>query len=257
MLAESGSGHSAGALGMVEIFTALYFKVLKISPKDPTWSKRDRLVLSAGHICPVLYAALAERGYFPRKELLSLRAIGSRLQGHPRIFDLPGIENSSGSLGQGLSQALGISLALKNKAKVYAILSDGEHQEGQIWEAVMWAGHHKLNNLITIIDRNSIQISGSTEQILGLGSLSQKYQSFGWNTLEISGNDLEEVCLAFEKITARRKGPWCIVANTVSGYGVDFISGDYRWHGKVPTPVQAEQAAIEIWKPKSISKPEN
>lgn len=247
MLVESGSGHTAGPLGLADIFTALYFQVLKHNPSQPDWPERDRLVLSAGHNCPVLYAAMAETGYFPRALLFTLRKFGSPLQGHPHNLSLPGIESSSGPLGQGLSQAAGMAWALKNTGqRVFTVLSDGEHQEGQTWEAIMWAGHNHLHNLIAIIDRNRIQISGNTEQILGLDPLADKYISFGWKVLSINGNNMSDILGALQANTEVNSQPLCIIANTTPGKGVDFMENDPGWHGRVPTPEEAERAYQQL-----------
>src|ERR1043165_9156396 len=196
MLLAAGSGHSAGPLDMADVFTALYFDVLKHDPQNPTWDGRDYLVLSAGHICPVLYATLAEAGYFPKEELLTLRKLGTRLHGHPNRLDLPGIETSSGPLAQGTSQATGLAYAFKmdhKKNHVYLIMSDGEQQEGQTWEAVMFAGKNKLHNLTGIIDRNNIQIDGYTEDVMPLENLREKYEAFNWHVLEVDGHNLQEI----------------------------------------------------------------
>ena len=249
MLLEAGSGHSAGPLGMADIFTALYFEVLNIDPKRPTWPDRDRLVLSAGHICPVLYAALAHRGYFPVEELMTLRQFGTRLHGHPHNLALPGIENSSGPLGQGLSQAAGMALAAKlddKRWRTYAVLSDGEHDEGQTWEAVMFAGKNELHNLTAIIDRNNIQIDGFTEDVMPLEPLCDKYRSFNWHVLEIDGHNFEDIVAAFRHAKAVFKKPTVIIAHTLPGKGVDFMENDYRWHGRIPKNDEAKKALQEL-----------
>ena len=249
MLLEAGSGHSAGPLGMADIFTALYFEVLNIDPKRPTWPDRDRLVLSAGHICPVLYAALAHRGYFPVEELMTLRQFGTRLHGHPHNLALPGIENSSGPLGQGLSQAAGMALAAKlddKRWRTYAVLSDGEHDEGQTWEAVMFAGKNELHNLTAIIDRNNIQIDGFTEDVMPLEPLCDKYRSFNWHVLEIDGHNFEDIVAAFRHAKAVFEKPTVIIAHTIPGKGVDFMENDYRWHGRIPKNDEAKKALQEL-----------
>lgn len=249
MLVEAGSGHSAGPLGMADIFAALYFEVLNIDPKKPHWPERDRLVLSAGHICPVLYAAMAHRGFFPRSELLTLRKYGTRLHGHPHNLALPGIENSSGPLGQGLSQACGMALAARlddKKWRVYAVLSDGEHDEGQTWEAVMFAGKNKLHNLTAVVDRNNIQIDGFTEDVMPLEPFADKYKSFGWHVLEIDGHNFDNITAAFRHARAVFEKPTCIIAHTIPGKGVDFMENDFHWHGKPPTADQAKKALSEL-----------
>ena len=215
MLLEAGSGHSAGPLGMADIFTALYFNVLNHDPTKPDWEDRDRLVLSNGHICPVLYATLAHAGYFPVSELKTLRKLGTRLQGHPHRSTLPGLETTSGPLGSGLSQACGMALAgLMDKKKwwVYCLTSDGEHDAGNTWEAIMWAGKNKLNNLTVIIDRNNIQIDGFTENIMPLEPLKQKYEAFGWHVLEIDGHNFEEIVNAVEEAKAIFEKPTVIIS---------------------------------------------
>lgn len=249
MLLEAKSGHSAGPLGMADVFTALYFNVLKHKPEDPHWAGRDRLVLSCGHICPVLYASLAESGYFPKEELITLRKFGSRLQGHPHNLDLPGIENSSGPLGQGLSQAVGMALAAKMdhmQHRIYCICSDGEQDEGQIWEAVMLAGKHALNNLTVIMDRNNIQIDGFTENVMPLEPLRQKYESFNWHVIEIDGNNVREVIDACNQAKAIYEKPVMIMAHTIPGKGVGFMEFNYEWHGVAPDKDQAEKALLEL-----------
>ena len=249
MLLEAGSGHSAGPLGMADIFTALYFDILNIDPKKPTWPDRDRLVLSCGHICPVLYATLAHRGYFPVEELMTLRKFGTRLHGHPHNLELPGIENSSGPLGQGLSQAIGMALSAKldnKKWRTYAVLSDGEHDEGQTWEAIMFAGKNELHNLTAVIDRNNIQIDGFTEDVMPLEPLADKYRSFNWHVLEIDGHNFEDIIAAFRHAKAVFEKPTVIIAHTIPGKGVDFMENDYHWHGKVPKSDEARLAIKEL-----------
>lgn len=249
MLVEAGSGHSAGPLGMADIFTALYFEVLNIKPESPHWPERDRLVLSCGHVCPVLYATLAHRGYFPRPELLTLRKFGTRLSGHPHNLALPGIENSSGPLGQGLSQAIGMALAAKldnKKWRTYAILSDGEQDEGQVWEAVMFAGKNQIHNLTAIIDRNNIQIDGFTEDVMPLEPLADKYRAFNWHVLEVDGHNFEEIVGALRHSRAVFEKPTVIIAHTIPGKGVDFMENDYNWHGKPPQADEARLALREL-----------
>lgn len=244
-LTEAGSGHLGGSLGLADIFTALYFRILKHDPKNPTWEDRDRLILSIGHVAPVLYTTLAHAGYFPKEELLSLRKLNSRLQGHPgRDHGLPGLELSAGSLGQGLSVANGIALAAKidkMNFKTYCILGDGELQEGSIWEAAMSAAHHKLSNLIAIIDRNEVQIDGKTADVMEIEPLADKWKSFGWNILRCNGHNYEELMSTFEKAKNNKDHPSVIIAKTIMGKGVKEIEDDYKWHGKVPTLEQAKR----------------
>lgn len=243
MLVEAGSGHSAGPLGMADVFTALYFNILNIDPKNPTWEERDRLVVSSGHIAPVIYATLANRGYFSREELKTLRKNETRLQGHPHFGSLPGIETTSGPLGQGLSQAIGMALAArldKKTYRIFAILSDGEHDEGQTWEAVLFAGKNKLHNLTAIVDRNNIQIDGMTEDIMPLEPFREKYESFNWHVIEIDGHNLEEIIDACNQAKAIEAKPTCIIAHTIPGKGVGFMEYDYRWHGNPPGTQEIE-----------------
>jgi len=244
MLAEAKSGHSAGSLGMTEVFTALYFNVLSHDPKKPDWKDRDRLLLSNGHICPVQYAALANAGYFPKSELITLRKLGSHLQGHPHRGLLPGIENSSGPLGQGLSQAVGMAIVAKREERpwrVFCLVSDGEQAEGQIWEAVLLANKYKLSNLVVIMDRNNIQIDGFTEEILPLESIEEKYRSFGWNVIHADGHDLLKIISACEESKKSEK-PTMIIAHTVPGKGIPFMELLVEWHGKSPSKEQAAEA---------------
>lgn len=248
-LYHAGSGHPGGSLGMTDVFTSLYFYVINHDPKKPLSKNRDRVVLSNGHICPAQYASLAVSRYFPIKELKTLRKINSRLQGHPHRTSLPGIETTSGPLGEGLSQAIGIALAAKmdkEKHYVFCLTSDGEHQEGNHWEAVMLAGANKLNNLIQIIDRNNIQISGSTEDVLPLEPLKEKYLSFNWKVLEINGNNIKEIIEAIFQAKKEKTKPTVIIAKTVLGMGVSFMENDYKWHGKAPNREEAEKAISEL-----------
>jgi transketolase len=237
MLHEAKSGHSAGSIGLADIFAALYFNILNHDPKNPTWPGRDRLVLSNGHVCPVMYAAMAEADYFPKEELMSLRKLGSRLQGHPHRGSLPGIENSSGPLGQGLSIAVGMALVAKRERKgwrVYCVCSDGEHNEGQTWEAILLASKFKLGNLTVIMDRNNIQIDGFTEDVLPLEPLAEKYRAFGWHVLEVDGHNIEQVidaCSEAKKVIDR---PTMIIAHTVPGKDISFMEFITDWHGKPP-----------------------
>jgi transketolase len=244
-LNKSKSGHSAGPLGMTDIFTLLYFKHLNIDPTNPNKPNRDRLVLSNGHICPVLYATMAEKGFFPKEELLSLRKLNSRLQGHPHNLSLPGIENSSGPLGQGISQ--GIGFAINSKLKnlnyfTYIIGSDGELNEGQSWEAIMFAGSNNVSKLIYIIDVNDIQISGKTFDVLNLHPLSKKFKSFNWNVFEIDGNNFSEIDLAISQSKSIINRPCVILAKTIPGKGVDFMEYKFEWHGKTPSDSEAKLA---------------
>lgn len=249
MLLKAGSGHSAGPLGMAEVFTALYFAVLNHKPKQPSWSDRDRLVLSNGHICPVQYAAMARAGYFPRAELMTLRQFGTRLQGHPHRTALPGIEATSGPLGEGISQACGIAYAGKidkKKWNVYCVMGDGELDEGIVWEAVMFAGKHKLANLTAIVDRNNIQIDGATEDVMPLEPLHAKFESFGWHVLDIDGHDISEIISACNQAKAVTEKPVMILAHTIPGHGVDFMEYDFNWHGKTPNAEEAKAALHQL-----------
>lgn len=249
MLVEAGSGHSAGPLGMAEVFTALYFHILNHKPEDPNWPDRDRLVLSNGHICPVLYATLARAGYFPIEELKTLRKFGSRLQGHPHRGSLPGIENTSGPVAQGSSQAVGMALAAKMDKKryqVYCIVGDGEQQEGQTWEAVMFAGKHKLDNLTFIMDRNNIQIDGFTEDVMPLENLKAKYEAFNWHVIEIDGHNIKQIIEACDEAKAIYEKPVMIIAHTIPGKGVDFMEWKYEWHGKPPNLEEAKEALRQL-----------
>ncbi len=248
-LLEAGSGHSAGPLGMADIVTALYFHVLNHNPKKPQWAERDRLVFSNGHICPVQYAAMAIAGYFPIEELKTLRAINSRLQGHPHRSSLPGIETTSGPLGSGLSQSIGMALAAKldrKKSRIYCIMSDGEQQEGNTWEAVMFAGKNRISNLTAIMDRNNIQIDGFTESVMPLEPIRAKYQAFGWHVLEIDGHNIEDFVDAVYEASAIYERPTLIVAHTIPGKGVSFMERDYLWHGKPPNKEEGVKALKEL-----------
>lgn len=252
MLLEAGSGHTAGPLGMADVFTALYFHILKQEPKNPEWPERDRLVLSNGHICPVLYAAMAHAGYFPISELMTLRKFGSRLQGHPHREFLPMLETSSGPLGSGLSQAVGMALAdridrgRKSDRYFYCLMSDGELEEGQSWEAAMLAGKEKPGNLIAILDRNKIQIDGFTDDIMPLEPLREKWEAFRWHVQEINGHDFREIVGAVETAKAVYEKPSMILADTIPGKGVKEFERDFHWHGKPPDKEQAEMALAEL-----------
>lgn len=255
-LVGAGSGHSAGPLGMTDIFTAFYFHILNQKPKDPEWEDRDRLILSNGHICPVRYVTMAYAGYFPMEELKTLRKINSRLQGHPHRTALPGLETTSGPLGSGLSQALGVALArdLDNKKyQVYCLTSDGEHQEGNTWEAAMMAGKLKITNLIQVMDRNNIQIDGYTEKIMPLEPLREKYEAFGWHVLEVDGNNIHAFIDKVNEAKAIYEKPTLIIAHTIPGKGVDFMEGNYLWHGVPPdsgnvtgAPEKGDQAKVAL-----------
>lgn len=249
MLVEAGSGHSAGPLGMADVFTALYFNVLNIDPKKPDWEERDRLVLSNGHICPVLYATLAHAGYFPVSELKTLRKLGSRLQGHPHRTALPGLETTSGPLGSGLSQACGMAYAGQmddKKWHVYCLMSDGEQDAGNTWEAVMFSGKYKLHNLTAIMDRNNIQIDGFTEDIMPLEPIKDKYEAFGWHVLEIDGHNFQAIIGAINEAKAIFEKPTLIIAHTIPGKGVDFMENKFEWHGKPPKPEEAKIALHQL-----------
>ena len=248
-LESAGSGHSAGSLDMADVFTALYGQVMRHDPGNPQWPDRDRLLLSCGHIAPVRYSAMANFGYFPVEELLTLRKFGTRLQGHPERVKLPAVETTSGPLGEGLAQGIGMALAAKVDKKdwrVYVVTSDAEHQCGLHMEAMMTAPKFKLDNLTCIIDRNFIQIDGSTEEIMPLEPLADKYRAFNWEVLECDGNDMAAVVAAFEQAKTVKGKPTVIIANTVPGKGVSYMEGDYTWHGKPPNKEQAEVALREL-----------
>jgi transketolase len=245
MLLEAKSGHSAGPLGFADVMTALYFHVANVNPKNPADPNRDRIMFSNGHMAPVWYAVLAERGYFPKKELITLRKLGSRLQGHPHCCALPGIDASSGPLGQGISQACGMAWAGLNDKKnwrVYCLMGDGELDEGQCWEAFMFAGKNKLRNLTAIVDRNNIQIDGFTEDVMPLESLRAKFESFNWHVIEVDGHNIREIVDACNEADAIYEHPTVILAHTIPGKGVEFMERDFRWHGISPNPEQAKEA---------------
>ena len=252
MLVDAGVGHTAGPLGMADIFTALYFHVLKHDPKKPDWKDRDRLLLSNGHICPVRYVAMHYAGYDIRKEELStFRQINSRIEGHPDVNRMPAMETSSGPLGEGLSLGAGMAHAAKmdgrqNDFHIWCLTSDGEHEEGMIWEAAMYAAKYRLHNLTCIIDRNNIQIDGNTEDVMPLEPLRDKYESFGWAVLEMNGHDMREIVSTLEEAEAIQQSPVCIIANTIPGKGVDFMEQDYKWHGVPPNEEQAEEAMKQL-----------
>ena len=249
MLLEAKSGHSAGPLGMADVFATLYFNILRHDPQNPTWVDRDKLVLSCGHICPVLYATMAEAGYFPKEELKTLRKLGTRLHGHPHNLALPGLENSSGPLGQGLSQAVGMALASRldrTTGRIYAICSDGEQDEGQVWEALMFAGKNKLHNLTVILDRNNIQIDGYTEDIMPLEPLKDKYEAFNFHVIEVDGHNYQQIIDACNEARAIYEKPTMIIAHTIPGKGVGFMEYDYKWHGTPPNKEQASKALNDL-----------
>ncbi len=252
MLLEAGSGHTAGPLGMADVFTALYFDIMRHKPEDPAWADRDRLVLSNGHINPVLYATMAHAGYFPLEELQTLRKFGSRLQGHPHREYLPMLENSSGPLGSGLSQAVGMAIAdrmdfgVTSSKYFYCLLGDGELNEGNNWEAIMLAGKEKLRNVIAIVDRNNIQIDGYTEDIMPLDSLTEKWEAFNWHVQEIDGNNIEAVINAVNKAKAVFEKPSVIIARTIPGRGVREFERKFEWHGKAPNKEEATMALDEL-----------
>ena len=250
MLEHAGSGHSAGPLGLADIFAALYFDILKHDPKRPDWDQRDLLVLSNGHCVPVRYVTMAHAGYFDKKELMTLRQLGSRLQGHPERTRLPGMETTSGPLGSGLSQAAGMALAMRmNKDHhrwVYVVMSDGEQDEGNVWEAAMLTSKYKLNNVIAITDRNNIQIDGPTETVMPLEDLTAKWEAFGWHVIEIDGHNLEAIIDACAMARAVVEKPVMIIAHTIPGKGVDFMEYDFHWHGSPPNHEQAVKAIQEL-----------
>jgi len=248
-LVEAGSGHSAGPLDLADIFTALYFHILHHRPKQPLWPDRDRLILSCGHVCPVRYAAMARAGYFPLAMLQTLRKLGSPLQGHPELHKLPAVESTSGPLGQGSSVSVGVALAAKmdgKKWRTYSVLSDGEHQEGQVWEAIMFAGKNKLNNLTFLIDRNNIQIDGMTEDVMPLEPLAEKYCAFNWHVIEIDGHNIREIADACEQAKSIYEKPTVIIAHTIPGRGVSFMEKKYEWHGIPPNVEQAAEAFRDL-----------
>jgi len=268
MLVAAGSGHTAGPLGMADIFTAFYFHILAHDPKRPEWEERDRLVLSNGHICPVHYAAMAHAGYFSIEECMTLRKFGSRLQGHPERLRLPGLETTSGPLGEGLSQAAGMAYAFRmdemldlggptsdvgpprsnmgGRRRVYCVMSDGEQDEGNTWEAVSFAGKNKLSNLTAIMDRNNIQIDGMTEDVMPLEPIADKYRAFNWHVLEVDGHNIAEFVSAIDEAKAIYEKPTLIIAHTIPGKGVPEIEFDYHWHGKPPTKEEGKRFLKEI-----------
>lgn len=251
MLEEAGSGHTAGPLDLAEIVTTLYFDIMNIRPDEPEWGGRDYFFLSNGHTVPVQYAVMAERGYFPKDELMTLRKLGSRLQGHPERTKLPGLENTSGPLGSGLSQAAGVAYVLQHIDKephrfVYVVTGDGELDEGNIWEAMMFAGKYKLGQLIVFVDRNNIQIDGPTEEVMPLEDLAAKWKSFGWHVQEIDGHNVASIQDAASMARATENMPSVIISHTIPGKGVDFMEYDYHWHGVPPNHDQAKKALTEL-----------
>lgn len=249
MLLEAGSGHSAGPLGMADIFTALYFNILEHDPKEPEWEERDRLFLSNGHICPVRYTAMAHAGYFPKEWLKTLRKLGSPLQGHPERNKLPGVETTSGPLGSGLGQASGYAYAARmddKKFRIYCICSDGEHDAGNHWEAVLFAGKYNLSNLTAIVDRNNIQIDGHTEDVMPLEPLEDKYKAFNWHVLHIDGHNMEAIIDACDHAKSVYENPTVIIAHTIPGKGVSFMENLPEWHGKPPNTDEAKKALHEL-----------
>jgi len=250
MLEHAGSGHSAGTLGATDIFTALYFDIMNYDPKNPNWDERDMFVLSAGHYAPAVYAAMAHAGFFPKKELMTLRQYGSRLQGHPERTMLPGIETTAGPLGNGLGQAAGMAYSMQidgiHNRWVYCFMGDGELDEGVIWEAAMFAGKYKLQNLIGIVDRNNIQIDGPTEEVMPLEDLKAKWEAFGWHVLEVDGHNIESIIDAASMGRAIVEKPTLIIAHTIPGKGVDFMEYDFHWHGAPPNSQQAKEALHKL-----------
>lgn len=249
MLEKAGSGHSAGPLGMADVFTALYFNIMNHDPEDPMWENRDRLFLSAGHIVPVRYATMAHAGYFDKRKLGTLRQLGSILQGHPERTRLPALESTSGPLGSGLAQAAGYAYSAridKKRFRVYCVCSDGEHQEGNHWEGVMFAGNYKLSNLTVFVDRNNIQIDGYTEQVMPLEPFEAKYSSFNWHVLHINGHNMQEIIDAVGHARAVYEKPTVIICHTIPGKGVGFMENDPKWHGMVPNREQEKQALHDL-----------
>lgn len=249
MVHAAGSGHPGGSLSSVEILTHLYFNEMNINPETPTNPKRDRFVLSKGHAAPVLYSTLARRGYFDPKELLSLRKIGHMLQGHPNMNYVPGVDMSTGSLGQGISASVGIALAGQldqEDYRTYALLGDGELNEGLVWEAIMSAAHYKLNKLTAVVDYNGLQIDGNNEDVMGIAPLDKKFESFGWHVIPCDGHDLDSIALAFEAAKKEESKPSVIIAKTVKGKGVSFMENQASWHGTAPNQEQLEQSISEL-----------
>lgn len=248
-VAHAKSGHQGGPLGMADIFAVLYFHELKHDPKKPDWPDRDRLILSNGHICPIRYAAMAEAGYFPVEELMTLRKFGTRLQGHPERLRLPGSETTSGPLGAGLAQAAGLAYAGmmdKKKWRVWCLTSDAEHEAGLHWEACFFAGKNRLDNLVCVVDRNNIQIDGDTEDVMPIEPLRAKYEAFNWHVIECNGNDVRDVVRAFEEVKTIHQRPTCVIAHTIPGRGVSYMENNYLWHSQPFKPGEAEKALEEL-----------
>lgn len=249
MLCEAGSGHPGGSLSAADMVAVLFFDTMKLDPENPEWPERDRFVLSKGHAAPVLYAALAEKGFFLAEELHTLRKLGSRLQGHPDMKRLPGVEMSTGSLGQGLSAANGMAMGLRldgGDQRVYVMLGDGEVQEGQVWEAAMAAAHYKLDNLTGFLDYNNLQIDGPVEEVMGVAPLADKWRAFGWHVIEIDGHNLAQILAAVDEAKATKGKPTMVIAKTVKGKGVCFMENQAGWHGNAPKPEQRDQALQEL-----------
>lgn len=249
MLGEAGSGHPGGSLSAADIVAALYFRVLRLDPHRPDWPERDRFILSKGHAAPLLYAALAERGFFPVEELRTLRQLGSRLQGHPDLRKLPGVEMSTGSLGQGLAAANGMALAGKldrREYRVYVLLGDGEIEEGMIWEAAMAAAHYRLDNLTAFLDYNGLQIDGPVKEVMSVEPVADKWRAFGWYVLEINGHDFREILGAVEEARSVRGRPTMVICHTVKGKGVSFMENEVKWHGSAPGPEETARALAEL-----------
>lgn len=249
MLYLAGSGHPGGSLSSIDILSVLYYKIMKHDPRNPQWGERDRFILSKGHVCPALYAVLADRGYFDSEALSTLRKYGSILQGHPYMYKTPGVEISSGSLGQGLSIAVGIALGAKmndDHYQVYCLMGDGETQEGQVWEAAMAASHYQLNNLCAIVDYNELQIDGRVEEVMSIKPYTSKWIGFGWNVIEVDGHDLCMLENAFIEAQETKGQPSMIIAHTVKGKGVSFMENNPSWHGVAPTKEQWESALAEL-----------
>jgi transketolase len=249
LLAKSQSGHSGGPLSCADFGTALFFHELNIDPKQPAWVDRDFWHFSIGHVTPVIYSLMAERGYFPLRDLMKFRAFDGHAQGHPSAHDTPGIEVSAGSLGQGLSVCCGVAMAAridKHARRIYCVMGDGEQQEGQIWEAAMFAGHHRLENLCAFIDYNRKQIDGDVEDIMGIAPLADKWRAFKWNVVECDGHDMPDILKALRRAREHRGQPTIILAHTIMGQGVSFMADDFRWHGKPPKMDQAEVALKEL-----------
>jgi transketolase len=249
MLVTAGSGHSAGPLGSTDILVALFFRIMNYDSQHPKWDERDRFVVSCGHYAPAIYAVMAHAGFFPKQELMTLRKLGTRLHGHPHNEALPGFETSSGPLGHGLAQAVGMayaSLMDKKNWRVYCFMSDGEQEEGNIWEAAMFAGKNKLRNLTCLLDRNNIQIDGFTEDVMPLEPLRDKYEAFGWHVIDVDGHNLEAIIDACQEAEAIYEKPVLIICHTIPGKGVKFMERDFRWHGVPPKPEEARKALHEL-----------